>query len=81
MKKPLNVSFLDLVEIQKEHVQPISNSVEKLKEIFFSRYTYKKDEDWLIDVASCVVHLCEETGNDDHYMYPVEEFIESYVSG
>lgn len=81
MNKPMNVSFLEMCELKEEHVKPIANEVEQLKEIFFSRYTYKKDEDWLMDVAGCVVSLCEETGNDDHYMYPVQEFIESYVNG
>ena len=57
MKKPVIPSFLEMIEFQKTHVQPIANSVEKLKEVFFSRYTYKKDNEWLIDVASCVISL------------------------
>ena len=72
-----NISFLQMTEI----LSPINNDVEKLKEIFFSRYSYSNDVDWLVDVGSIIHDLCEQTGNEDHHMYPKEEFIESYVTG
>ena len=72
-----NFSFQQMTEI----LSPINNDVEKLKEIFFSRYTYRNDNDWLLDVGNIVHGLCELTGNEDHHMYPKQEFIESYVSG
>ena len=62
-------------------LSPIKINVERLKEVFFSRYSYKEDVDWLVEVGSIVHDLCENTGLDDHYMDPKEEFIESYVTG
>ena len=66
---------------ETEVLSPIKINVERLKEVFFSRYSYKEDVDWLVEVGSIVHDLCENTGLDDHYMYPKEEFIESYVTG
>jgi len=66
---------------ETESLTEISDTVEELKELFFSRYSYSDDIDWLINVGSLVHSLCEQTGNEDHHMYPKEEFIESYVSG
>ena len=66
---------------ETESLTEISDTVEELKELFFSRYSYSDDSDWLINVGSLVHSLCEQTGNEDHHMYPKEEFIESYVSG
>ena len=67
--------------LELEEQSPIVHDIERLKEIFFSRYTYTNDTDWLIDVGNIVHSLCENTGNEDHHMYPKEEFIESYVTG
>ena len=66
---------------ETESLTEISDTVEELKELFFSRYSYSDDIDWLINVGSLVHSLCEQTGNEDHHMYPKEEFIESYVFG
>ena len=66
---------------ETESLTEISDTVEELKELFFSRYSYSDDVDWLISVGSIIHSLCEQTGNEDHHMYPKEEFIESYVSG
>ena len=82
---PKNI-WVELEELSKQSydekfLTPIKNDVERLKEIFFSRYTYNNDTDWLIDVGNIVHDLCENTGNEDHHMYPKEEFIESYVTG
>jgi len=66
---------------ETESLTKISDTVEKLKELFFSRYSYSDDVDWLINVGSLVHTLCEQTGMEDHHMYPKQEFIESYVTG
>ena len=66
---------------ETESLTEISDTVEELKELFFSRYSYSDDVDWLINVGSLVHALCELTGNEDHHMYPKQEFIESYVAG
>ncbi len=66
---------------ETESLTEISDTVEKLKELFFSRYSYSDDVDWLINVGSLVHTLCEQTGMEDHHMYPKQEFIESYVTG
>ena len=66
---------------ETDSLSEISETVENLKELFFSRYSYSDDVDWLISVGSIIHSLCEQTGNEDHHMYPKEEFIESYVSG
>jgi hypothetical protein len=66
---------------ETESLTEISDTVEELKELFFSRYSYSDDVDWLISVGSLVHALCEQTGNEDHHMYPKEEFIDSYVTG
>jgi hypothetical protein len=66
---------------ETESLTEISDTVEELKELFFSRYSYSDDVDWLISVGSLVHTLCEQTGNEDYHMYPKEEFIESYVTG
>ncbi|SVD03852.1 uncharacterized protein METZ01_LOCUS356706 [marine metagenome] len=66
---------------ETESLTEISSTVEELKELFFSRYSYSDDVEWLINVGSLIHELCEQTGNEDHHMYPKEEFIESYVSG
>ena len=66
---------------ETESLTEISDTVEELKELFFSRYSYSDDVDWLINVGSLVHTLCEQTGMEDHHMYPKQEFIESYVTG
>ena len=66
---------------ETESLTKISDTVEKLKELFFSRYSYSDDVDWSINVGSLVHTLCEQTGMEDYHMYPKEEFIESYVTG
>ena len=66
---------------ETESLTEITDTVEELKDLFFSRYSYSDDVDWLISVGSIIHCLCEQTGNEDHHMYPKEEFIESYVSG
>ena len=66
---------------ETDSLTEISETVEELKELFFSRYSYSDDVEWLINVGSLVHSLCEQTGNEDHHMYPKEEFIESYVTG
>ena len=66
---------------ETESLTEISDTVEKLKELFFSRYSYSDDVDWLINVGSLIHTLCEQTGMEDHHMYPKQEFIESYVTG
>ena len=66
---------------ETESLTEISDTVEELKELFFSRYSYSDDVDWLINVGSLIHTLCEQTGMEDHHMYPKQEFIESYVTG
>ena len=80
------VNLMDQVyHIEESDLSPIQDqigeTVEQLRDLFFSRYTYNNDTDWLIDVGNIVHDLCENTGNEDHHMYPKEEFIESYVTG
>ena len=65
---------------ESEFLTPIHTSVEKLKEVFINRTFYTDDNEWLSDVAGLVFDLFEETGNEEHWMYPKEEFQESYVT-
>ena len=65
---------------EREFLTPINTSVEKLKEVFINRQFYTNDNEWLSDVAGLVFDLCEETNNEEHWMYPKEEFQESYVT-
>ena len=64
---------------EREFLTPINTSVEKLKEVFINRTFYANDNEWLSDVAGLVFDLFEETGNEEHWMYPKKEFQESYV--
>ena len=65
---------------EREFLTPINTSVEKLKEVFINRTFYADDNEWLSDVAGLVYDLFEETGNEEHWMYPKEEFKKSYVT-
>jgi hypothetical protein len=65
---------------EEKFLSPINTSVEKLKEVFINRHFYADDNEWLSDVAGLVFDLCEETNNEEHWMYPKEEFQESYVT-
>ena len=76
----MNVSFLNICEMHEQHIAPITNQVELLRDIFFSRFNYKDDEIWIKEVGTQLVSLCAEAGEDSHYMYPVEEFVKSYVN-
>ena len=80
------VNLMDQVyHIEESDLSPIQDqigeTVEQLRDLFFSRYTYQDDIDWLINVGSLIHEMCELTNNDLHHMYPNEEFIESYVTG
>ena len=55
-------------------------SIIQLKEVFINRTFYADDNEWLSDVAGLVFDLFEETGNEEHWMYPNEEFKKSYVT-
>ena len=59
-------------------LSPIKTSVERLKEVFINRDFYTCDDEWLEDVASSVHELLEDTNMEEHWMYPKEEFIETY---
>ena len=76
----MNVSFLNICEMHEQHLAPITNQVELLRDIFISRFHYKDDEIWIREVGTQLVSLCAEAGEDRHYMYPVEEFVKSYVN-
>ena len=80
MNETMNVSFLNICEMHEQHIAPITNQVELLRDIFFSRFNYKDDEIWIREVGTQLVSLCAEAGEDRHYMYPVEEFVKSYVN-
>ena len=63
---------------EQSYLQPIQSSTERLKEVFINRDFYATDEEWLYDVAGLIHELCEETGNEEHWMYPKQEFQETY---
>ena len=75
------VESLDKLIWEDETMTEVNLTVEELKDLFFSRYSYSDDIEWLINVGSIIHSLCELTGNEDHHMYPKQEFIESYVAG
>ena len=80
------VNLMDQVHhIEESDLSPVQDqvgaTVEQLRDLFFSRYTYQDDTEWLISVGGLIHEMCELTNNDLHHMYPKEEFIESYVTG
>ena len=80
------VNLMDQVHhIEESDLSPVQDqggaTVERLRDLFFSRYTYQDDTEWLISVGGLIHEMCELTNNDLHHMYPKEEFIESYVTG
>ena len=80
------VTLMDQVHhIEESDLSPVQDqvgaTVEQLRDLFFSRYTYQDDTEWLISVGGLIHEMCELTNNDLHHMYPKEEFIESYVTG
>ena len=80
------VNLMDQVHhIEESDLSPVQDqvgaTVEQLRDLFFSRYTYQDDTEWLISVGGLIHEMCELTNNVLHHMYPKEEFIESYVTG
>ena len=80
------VNLMDQVHhIEESDLSPVQDqvgaTVEQLRDLFFSRYTYQDDTEWLISVGGLIHEMCELTNNDLHHMYPKEEFIERYVTG
>ena len=80
------VNLMDQVyHIEASDLSPVQDkigaTIEQLRDLFFSRYTYQDDTEWLISVGGLIHEMCELTNNDLHHMYPKEEFIESYVTG
>ena len=77
MDQVYHIEASDLSPVQDK----IGATIEQLRDLFFSRYTYQDDTEWLISVGGLIHEMCELTNNDLHHMYPKEEFIESYVTG
>ena len=77
MDQVYNIEEHDLSPIQNE----VGALIEQLRDLFFSRFTYQDDNEWLIGVGNLVHEMCELTNNDFNWMHPKEEFIESYVTG
>ena len=54
--------------------------IEQLRDTFFGRHTYHSDREWLEECGVSLIELCEENSLETHYMYPIGEFLESYVT-
>ena len=82
MEQPKNiwVALEEQSQLRYEQtvLSPIKSSAERLKEIFINRDFYTTDSEWIEDVAGLIHELCEETIIEEHWMYPIEEFIERY---
>ena len=53
----------------------IAGQIKQLRDAFYGRYTYHDIEEWVDNLESCIVELCQSVGMDTSHMkyHDIEE--------